>query len=29
VGKWEIGDLAAYRIKNIEGEIREIVRLKA
>ena len=29
VGKWELGDLAGYRIKNIEGELREIVRLKA
>lgn len=29
VGKWELGDLASYRIKNIEGELREIVRLKA
>jgi hypothetical protein len=29
VGKWELGDITGYRIKNIEAEIKEVVRLKA
>lgn len=27
-GYWELGDIGGYRIKNIESELREIVRLK-
>ena len=27
-GHWELGDIAGYRIKNIENELREIIRLK-
>jgi cell shape-determining protein MreC len=27
-GQWELGDIAGYRIKNIENELKEIIRLK-
>jgi hypothetical protein len=27
-GHWELGDIAGYRIKNIENELREVIRLK-
>jgi hypothetical protein len=28
VGKWELGDLVGYRLKDLEKDLKELVRLK-
>lgn len=28
VGRWELGDLVGYRLKDLERDLREVVRLK-
>jgi hypothetical protein len=28
VGKWELGDLVGYRLKDLERDLRDAVRLK-